>query len=91
MLEENRFLAARDGVDAELIDPDAGTRVPPERRPTRPSKACRPHAQILGCEAELDHVAVLAERPAAERQVLEARGPARLPGLVRSLAEVFTA
>src|SRR3712207_2604129 len=28
VLDENRFLAARDGVDADLIDPDRGTRVP---------------------------------------------------------------
>jgi carboxylate-amine ligase len=91
VLDENRFLAARDGVDAQLIDPDEGTRVPLRAKADEAVEACRSHAQILGCEAELDHVAVLAERPSAERQVLQARGPARLPGLVRSLAEAFTA
>ena len=90
VLDENRFLAARDGVDADLIDPDAGTRIPVRVKVEEAVEACRPHARILGCEAELDHVAALAERPPAERQVLYARGPSRLPGLVRTLADMFT-
>ena len=90
VLDENRFLAARDGVDADLVDPDAGTRVPVRVKLEEAVEACRPHARILGCEAELDHVAALSERPPAERQVLYARGPSRLPGLVRTLADMFT-
>jgi hypothetical protein len=49
-----------------------------------------PHARVLGCEHELEHVQALTERPPAARQVLQARGPERLPGLVRCLAESFT-
>ena len=53
-LNENRFLAARDGVDAELIDADLERAS--RSRSTSPKliEAARPHAQDLGCEAELD-------------------------------------
>jgi carboxylate-amine ligase len=90
VLDENRFVAARDGIEAELIEPRRGCRVPVREKIEQAVEACAPHARVLGCERELEHVAVLAERPPAARQVLQARGPARLPGLVRCLAEAFT-
>ena len=90
VLDENRFVAARDGIEAELIEPRLGRRVPVREKIEQVVEACMPHACALGCEEDLRHVAVLAERPPAARQVLQARGPARLPGLVRSLAEAFT-
>jgi len=67
-LLENRFLAARDGMDAELID--AGTRT---RRPVRAMlaealEATAAHAQDLGCAVELEGVAALAREPGALRQ-----------------------
>ena len=89
VLDENRFVAARDGMEAELIEPRLGRRVPAREKVAQLVEACLPHARVLGCEAELEHVSALTERPPAARQVLEARGPARLPGLVRSLAEAF--
>ena len=44
VLEENRFLAARDGMEARLIDPLGGTRVPAERVLDQVMTAARPHA-----------------------------------------------
>ena len=52
-------------------------------------EACRPHAQDLACEAELEGVRDLLEHPRATRQLIGARGAHRLPGLVRELAEAF--
>ena len=105
VLEENRFLAARDGAAASLIDPSREARVP-VRELIEPSRGCRvpiadllrhvvdaarPHAQDLGCEAELEGVERLLARPSAQRQLEIARLPERLPGLVHALAETFTA
>ena len=66
VLDENRFLAARDGVDAALIDPDRECRVPVARaRRCRCSSACAPHAAELGCEEELAPRADCCSRRAA--------------------------
>jgi len=53
ILDENRWLAARHGLEAELLDYAAG-----ERRAVRATvkdlmEHLRPHAQDLGCEEEL--------------------------------------
>jgi carboxylate-amine ligase len=89
VLEENRFLAARDGMDAELIDPVAERRVPARELLAELLDAARPHAVALGCAAELDRVATLAAVPGAVRQVNAARQADRLRGLVATLAEQF--
>jgi len=88
-LDENRFLAARDGVNMHFIDPAAEQAVPLRDRVSDLLAACRPHAEDLGCEAELGGVSDLLARPAAERQLELGRGPQRLPGLVQSLADAF--
>jgi carboxylate-amine ligase len=67
-LEENRFLAARDGLEAQFVDPDAGRRVTARRELGRLLAACAPHAADLGTADELEVVRALAERPAHERQ-----------------------
>ena len=41
VLGENRFLAARDGVEARLVDPVQGTLVPLRATVTRYSRECR--------------------------------------------------
>ena len=56
VLDENRFLAARDGVDAELIDVERETRVPFAEQLGRLLEACVPHARALGCGEELERV-----------------------------------
>jgi carboxylate-amine ligase len=68
VLDENRFLAARDGMAAELLDPRAGCRVPVELWLEGLVEACLPHAEALGCAAELMGVPALAAAPGAVRQ-----------------------
>jgi carboxylate-amine ligase len=68
VLDENRFLAARDGVDASLIDPTRERRVPVRELVERTLEACAPHAAELRCEAELALVRLLVEEGGAERQ-----------------------
>ncbi|HLH15015.1 MAG TPA: YbdK family carboxylate-amine ligase [Solirubrobacteraceae bacterium] len=89
VLVENRFLAARDGISAELIDPVAGRRVPVRETVAALVAACAPYARELGCEAELQSVEALVHEPSDERQLRIARRPGRLPGLVATLAHEF--
>ncbi|MEA2266817.1 MAG: glutamate---cysteine ligase / carboxylate-amine ligase [Solirubrobacteraceae bacterium] len=89
VLAENRFLAARDGVEAELIDPDAGCRIPVRDLLAGTVAACRPHAEDLGCAAELEATGAISDRPDPAWQREAAAGPDGLPGLVEALAAVF--
>jgi carboxylate-amine ligase len=88
-LDENRFLAARDGMAAELIDVELERRVPARDVALRLVEACAPHAKALGCEAELGGIVAMTERTGADRQLEIARGPKKLPGLVERLADVY--
>ena len=89
VLDENRFLAARDGVEARLISTDDDRRVSVRTRVDDLMPFLFPHAQDLGCEAELVGVTELLRSPSAARQLEIARGPRRLPGLVEELAREF--
>ena len=89
VLEENRFLAARDGMNAELIDPVTERRVPAREQLRSLLDACLPHAAALGCERELAPIPTMGEHTGALRQLDLARGGDRLKGLVRTLAEQF--
>jgi carboxylate-amine ligase len=92
VLDENRFLAARDGTDAALIDPAAERRVPMPEIVDDLLHACRPHAQDLGCVEELELVAQLLADPGDKRQLdVARRAPDRLHGLVSSLAADYVA
>jgi glutamate---cysteine ligase / carboxylate-amine ligase len=91
VLEENRFLAARDGVDARLICPEEGSRLSVRHLMDDLMPVLYPHAQDLGCEAELVGVADLLAFPSAAAQLEMARGATRLKGLVEALAQQFTA
>src|SRR4051812_33773756 len=90
VLDENRFLAARDGVAATLVDPTGGCRVPVAELLDDLLPALRPHAPDLGCAGELERAVELVGRPSAARQLSLARGPTRLRGLVDQLAGAFT-
>jgi len=90
-LEENRFIAARDGMDAELISPDDECRLPVRDQVKRLLAACAPHATALGCEAELERLTSMAQTTGADRQLELARGSNRLRGLVAALAGAFVA
>jgi carboxylate-amine ligase len=90
VLEENRFLAARDGANAKLIDAEREVRVPVAEQLDHLLDACATHAQALGCGEHLELVRGLCENPGAQRQLDTARAaPDRLPGLVRELSAAF--
>ena len=88
VLEENRFLAARDGIDARLIDVTTATRVPARAQLEELLEVCRPHAEDLGSSAELDELRALMESPGAARQRATVDDVGQR-GLVESLAAAF--
>jgi glutamate---cysteine ligase / carboxylate-amine ligase len=93
VLDENRFLASRDGIQANFIDPEGDRRRPAREILDDLLAACAPHATELGCEAELAAVAALADDPGHQRQRMLAGVPADpdLGLLVGALAADFEA
>jgi carboxylate-amine ligase len=89
-LDENRFLAARDGMDAHFVDPARDRLVPALGRLALVIDACWPHAVALGCERELGTVAGLAGDWGAARQRAIAGDPGGLAGLVAALRSDFS-
>jgi glutamate---cysteine ligase / carboxylate-amine ligase len=81
-LEENRWSAARWGMDAELADLATGARVPARERLGALLAELAPVAEQLGCAAELASVERLAARGGAVRQ----REVAAAGGGVRAVA-----
>jgi carboxylate-amine ligase len=71
MLDENRWLAARHGLDGELVDLPANERVATRALARRLLGRLREHAQDLGSAAELEGVEdLLAKGNGAARQVM---------------------
>ena len=91
VLAENRFLAARDGMDARLIDPAARCLIPVREMLDSLLADCRPHALALGCAGALDRVPRLAAANGADRQRKFVALNPRLDELVASLADRFLA
>ena len=91
VLGENRFLAARDGMDARLIDPEARRLIPAREILASLLADCRPFALALGCAEALDRVPRLAAANGAERQHALVAPSGRLDHLVMTLADRFTA
>ena len=89
VLEENRFLAARDGMDARLIDERVERRVPAIELLDELLAECAPHARALDCVDELARVRALATHTGARHQLELARGEGRLLDLVESLSASF--
>jgi carboxylate-amine ligase len=89
VLDENRFLAARDGARAQLLDPVAERKVALRELLEVTIEACRPHAAALGCETELEAVEQLAVAPGADRQRSLAGTPVDLVGLTALLSADF--
>ncbi|HEY2161053.1 MAG TPA: YbdK family carboxylate-amine ligase [Solirubrobacteraceae bacterium] len=89
ILDENRFLAARDGMDARLLDPVNETQVPAREQLTELLDVAAPHAQELGCENALELVSEIALDAGALRQRRIARRT-NLNGLVSALARDFS-
>jgi carboxylate-amine ligase len=71
MLDENKWLAARHGLDGELVDLPSSERVQTRALARRLLDRMRPHCRELGSEAELRAVEDLLERGnGAARQVV---------------------
>jgi carboxylate-amine ligase len=84
-IEENRWRAARDGVEAELIDLDRGGTVPARDRLSRLLDELEPLAGEVDAAAGIARARELCELPAAERHRQVASDG--LPTLVRWLAD----
>jgi glutamate---cysteine ligase / carboxylate-amine ligase len=82
LLAENRFLAARDGMHAKLIDDRTYERRPVCEILTELLMDCGPIADRLGCAAELGDAAALAADPgdARLRTYAARHGLTELPG-----------
>jgi carboxylate-amine ligase len=91
VIEENRFLATRDGISAEFVAPDIGRRLPAGRALELLLSEVAPHAAALGCAAELAGVRRLAAGPGYLRQRKAAARPEGLPGVLRALHGDFVA
>jgi carboxylate-amine ligase len=89
VIAENRFLACRDGIDAELIDLVGERRLPVRDAVADLLDATRPHAQELGCDAALETIADLARMNGARRQrdVYAERG--NLSAVIEDLSRRF--
>ena len=87
-LAENRFLAARDGMEAKLLDPAHDRLVPVRLQLEDALEACAPYARELGCEEGLALVPGLARSSGAERQLAHAR-EGGLPAAMSELADEF--
>jgi glutamate---cysteine ligase / carboxylate-amine ligase len=71
MLDENKWLAARHGLDGELVDLPSSERVTSKALARRLLDRLRGHAQDLGSAAELDGIVDLLERGnGAARQIV---------------------
>ncbi len=89
VVAENRFLASRDGVEAEFIDLYSETLVPLSVWVGDALASCEPHARELHCEAELARVHDLCRENGAvrQREVYESDGiEAVAPWLADELA-----
>jgi carboxylate-amine ligase len=90
LIEESRFLAARDGMAALLIDVGSGERIPAIDQLERILGACRRHARRLGSERELAFVHGLVGDNGAVRQLAEAGSDGNLRRVTAALAHVYS-
>jgi carboxylate-amine ligase len=89
LLAENRFRAARDGMQAHFLDPDLEGQVSAHDALSTTLDACAPHADQLGCRDQLEAARELSRHTGSERQRKRAREAAGLAGLVSALADAF--
>jgi carboxylate-amine ligase len=89
-LAENRFLAARDGMRARLIDDRTGRSRPADDALAELLGECWRQAAALGCTTELGDAVALATNTGDARQRAHAERDG-LTELLRRLADEFTA
>jgi carboxylate-amine ligase len=88
LLEENRWRAARDGLDARLIDTQHDTERSAREAIRALVERCVPAAEALGCAEELELVdEILAGGNGADEQHRVYEETGSLPGVTRWLAE----
>lgn len=88
MLEENKWLAARYGLEAELVDLPHNERVRASELARRLLDRLREHAEDLGSTRELEGIEdLVANGTGAERQLAVWRADRDLRSLVRKLVE----
>jgi len=92
MLDENKWLAARHGLEGEIVDLPKTHRVPTRELVRRVAKRVRPHAEDLNCVEDLDSLEDLLERGnGAARQVVVYEANHDLREVVREIVEATTA
>jgi carboxylate-amine ligase len=91
VLAENRFLAARDGLDARLIDPARRQLVPVSALIEELLADCQRHAAALGCSTQLEQIGRMTFTNGADRQRAWARASGGLRSVVRQLSDSFIA
>lgn len=89
VLAENRFIAARDGMSARLIDTTRETLRPVGNILEDLLRAAAPHAEELGCGDALEDVRRLAADPGATRQRRAEPPSGDLTPTVAALADQF--
>ena len=77
VLAENRFLAARDGMGADLIEPELGRRVPARELLADVAGVLGQHADALGCRAELEEGQPPSASAPGPRRQLDLSAPPR--------------
>jgi glutamate---cysteine ligase / carboxylate-amine ligase len=88
LLEENKWLAARYGIEGELVDLPQSSRVAARDLGRRLLERLRSHARELGCERELEGIEDMIESgTGAQRQLAVWRGDRDLRTLVRKIVE----
>ena len=77
MIRQNRWRAARYGLDAVLVDPETGRNEVARDSIRRMADLLAPTAESLGCAAWLEHARSMAERPDGakrQREIFEKTG-----------------
>jgi glutamate---cysteine ligase / carboxylate-amine ligase len=88
LLEENKWLAARYGMQGDLIDLPHSDRIPTTELARRIADRLRPHARELGSEREFEVLDDLIENGSgADRQLAEWRANRDMVALVRAIVE----
>ena len=92
MLDENKWLAARHGLEGELVDLPKRDRVPTRELVRRVIKRVEPHARELGAENDLEGIEdLLSKGNGAARQVVVYEANHDLREVVREIVEATTA
>jgi carboxylate-amine ligase len=91
MLDENKWLAARHGLEGEIVDLPKTHRVPTRELVRRVMKRVQPHAEDLDCVEDLEALGDLLERGnGAARQVVVYEANHDLREVVREIVQATT-